>query len=86
MELLHRNDTVILISNSGESEELKNIIKYTKRNKKITLIGIVSKKNSLLYKSANIKLLIPNTKEADPAGIVPTSSTIIQLSIGDAWL
>ena len=78
------NDIVILISNSGESEELKNIIKYTKRNKRITLIGIVSKKNSLLYRSANIKLLIPNIKEADPAGIVPTSSTIIQLSIGDA--
>jgi len=56
----------------------------TKRNKKITLIGIVSKKNSILYSSANIKLLIPNIKEADPAGVVPTSSTIIQLSIGDA--
>jgi len=78
------NDVVILISNSGESEELKNIIQYTKRNKKITLIGIVSKKNSILYSSANIKLLIPNIKEADPAGVVPTSSTIIQLSIGDA--
>ena len=82
--MITSNDTVILISNSGESEELKNIIQYIKRNKKIILIGIVSKKNSLLYKSANIKLLIPNVKEADPAGIVPTSSTIVQLSIGDA--
>ncbi len=78
------NDLVILISNSGESEELKNIIQFIKRNKKIILIGIVSKKNSLLFKSANIKLLIPNVKEADQSGIVPTSSTIIQLSIGDA--
>ena len=78
------NDLVILISNSGESEELKNIIQFIKRNKKIILIGIVSKKNSLLFKSANIKLLIPNVKEADPSSIVPTSSTIIQLSIGDA--
>ena len=82
--VISHNDIVMLISNSGESEELKNIIKYTKRNKKITLIGIVSKKNSLLYRSSNIKLLIPDIKEADPAGIVPTSSTIIQLSIGDA--
>ncbi len=82
--MISSNDVVILISNSGESEELKNIISYIKRNKKIILIGIVSKKNSLLYKSANIKLLIPNVKEADPAGIVPTSSTIVQLSIGDA--
>tara|TARA_Y100001970_G_scaffold229075_1_gene284060 strand:+ start:34 stop:1014 length:981 start_codon:yes stop_codon:yes gene_type:complete len=82
--VISSNDVVILISNSGESEELKNIIQYIKRNKKIILIGIVSKKNSILYKSANIKLLVPNVKEADPAGIVPTSSTIIQLSIGDA--
>ena len=82
--VISHGDIVILISNSGESEELKNIIKYTKRNKKITLIGIVSKKNSILYRSAYIKLLIPDIKEADPAGIVPTSSTIIQLSIGDA--
>ena len=82
--VISSNDVVILISNSGESEELKNIIQYIKRNKKIILIGIVSKKNSILYKSSNIKLLIPNVKEADPGGIVPTSSTIAQLSIGDA--
>ena len=78
------NDVLILISNSGESSELKNIIQYASRNKKIILIGIVSKKNSLLYKSSDIKVLIPNVKEADPAGIVPTSSTIIQQCIGDA--
>jgi len=78
------NDVLILISFSGETDELKNIIQYAKRNKKITLIGIVSKKNSLLYKSSNIKLLIPSVTEAGPGNIVPTSSTIIQLSIGDA--
>ena len=78
------NDILILISFSGESSELKNIIQYVKRNKKITLIGIVSKKNSLLYKSADINLLIPNVIEAGPGNIVPTSSTIAQLSIGDA--
>ena len=78
------NDILILISFSGESSELKNIIQYVKRNKKITLIAIVSKKNSLLYKSADINLLIPNVVEAGPGNIVPTSSTIAQLSIGDA--
>jgi len=78
------NDVLILISFSGETNELKNIIQYANRNKKITLIGIMSKKNSVLYRSSNIKLLIPNVIEAGPGNIVPTSSTICQLSIGDA--
>ena len=78
------NDVLILISFSGETTELKNIIQYANRNKKITLIGVVSKKNSLLYKTADIKLLIPEVKEAGPGNIVPTSSTIIQLAVGDA--
>ena len=50
------NDVLILISFSGETSELKNIIQYANRNKKITLIGITSKKNSVLYKSSTIKL------------------------------
>ena len=78
------NDILILISYSGETEELKNIIQYASRNKKIILIGIVAKKNSLLYKASDIKLLIPDVKEAGPGNIVPTSSTIVQLAIGDA--
>ena len=78
------NDVLILISFSGESLELKNIIQYANRNKKINLIGIVSKKNSLLYKSSDLKLLIPNVVEAGPGNIVPTSSALITLSIGDA--
>ena len=77
-----KKDILILISYSGSTEELKNIIKYANRNK-ITLIGIMSKKNSILYKASDIKLLIPEVTEAG-LGIVPTSSTISQLSIGDA--
>ncbi len=79
---ISKKDVLILISYSGNSEELKNIIKYANRNK-IILIGIVSKKNSLLYKASNIKLYIPEVMEAG-LGIVPTSSTISQLSIGDS--
>ena len=75
-------DVLILISYSGNTSELKNIIKYSKTNK-IFLIGIVSNKKSILYKSSNIKLLIPEVIESG-FGIVPTSSTTIQLSIGDA--
>jgi arabinose-5-phosphate isomerase len=79
---ISKKDVLILISYSGESEELKNIIKYANRNK-IILIGIVSKKNSTLHKASDIKLCIPEVTEAG-LGIVPTSSTINQLSIGDA--
>ena len=75
-------DILILISHSGNTDELKNIIKYAKSNK-IILIGIVSNKDSNLYKSANIKLLLPETRESG-YGIVPTSSTTAQLSLGDA--
>ena len=78
------NDVLILISNSGESVELKNIIQHANRNKNIILIGVVSKKNSLLYKNSDIKILLPEVKEAGPGNIVPTSSTIMQLAIGDA--
>jgi arabinose-5-phosphate isomerase len=79
---ISKKDILILISYSGSSEELKNIIKYANRNR-ITLIGIMSKKNSILYKNSDIKLFIPEVVEAG-LGIVPTSSTINQLSIGDA--
>lgn len=60
---ISKKDILILISNSGETSELKNIIKYANRNK-ILLIGIVSKKNSLLYNAADIKLLIPKVIES----------------------
>ena len=78
------NDVVILISNSGQSEELKNIIQYSARNKNIKLIGITSKKDSLLYKNSNEVFLMPIIKEAGPENIVPTSSTTSQLALGDA--
>ena len=79
---ISKKDVLILISNSGESEELKPVIQFANRNK-ITLIGIVSKKNSILYKASDIKLLIPEVKEAG-FGIVPTSSTTNTLALGDA--
>ena len=79
--MISKKDLLILISNSGETAELKNIIQYAKRNK-ILLIGIVSKKESILYKASDIKLLIPKVIEAE--GIVPTASTTVQLALGDA--
>ena len=79
---ISKKDILILISYSGETNELKNIIQYAKRNK-IILIGIVSRKNSTLYKASNIKLYIPEVKESG-YGIVPTSSTSAALALGDA--
>ena len=79
--MISKKDILILISNSGETSELKNVIQYAKRNK-VLLIGIVSKKDSILYKASDIKLLTPKVAEAE--GIVPTSSTTVQLALGDA--
>ncbi len=79
---ISKKDILILLSYSGNTEELKNIIQYANRYG-IKLIGIMSKKNSLLYKNSNVKLLIPEVKESG-YGIVPTSSTTTQLALGDA--
>jgi arabinose-5-phosphate isomerase len=82
MGSISKDDILILISHSGNTEELKNIIDFAKINK-IILIGIVSNKNSYLYRKANIKLLLPSVEESG-YGIVPTTSTTTQLSLGDA--
>lgn len=76
-----RKDVLIIISNSGNTEELKPVVQYANRFK-ISLIGITSKKNSFLYKASDIKLLIPEVKEA-ALSLVPTSSTTEQIAIGD---
>ena len=79
--MISKKDILILISNSGETSELKNIIQFANRNK-ILLIGVVSKKDSILYKASDIKLLLPQVIEAE--GIIPTSSTTSQLALGDS--
>ena len=78
---ISKKDILILISYSGKTDELKNIIQYANRSR-ILLIGIMSKKESILYKASDIKLVIPEVKES--GGIVPTSSTTAQLALGDA--
>ena len=79
--MISKKDILIIISNSGETSELKNIIRFAKRNR-IILIGIVTKKDSILYKESDIRLLTPKVTEA--GGIVPTASTTTQLALGDA--
>ena len=78
---ISKKDVLIIISNSGNTEELKPVIQYANRYK-VKLIGITSKKDSALYKASDIKLLIPMVKEA-ALNIVPTSSTTEQIALGD---
>ncbi len=82
MGSISKKDVLILISYSGNSVELRNVINYANRNK-VLLIGITSKKNSDLSRNSDIVLIIPEVKEAG-LDMIPTSSTINQLSIGDA--
>ena len=79
--MISKKDVLIILSNSGDTSELRNIIQYAKRNK-ILLIGIVSKKESVLYKASDIKIVTPKVTEA--GGVVPTASTTAQLALGDA--
>ena len=81
--MITRGDVLILLSNSGETPELANIISYAKRFK-VPLIGIASNSGSSLLKNANISILLQKAKEACNSGIVPTTSTTMALALGDA--
>ena len=79
---IDKKDLLLVFSYSGNTTELISILKYAKRFN-IKIIGVVSKPDSALIKASDIKILIPNVKEADPTGMVPTSSTSITLLLGD---
>ena len=73
---------LLVFSYSGNTTELTNILKYANRFN-IKVIGVASKPDSILIKASDIKILIPSVKEADPTGMVPTTSTSITLLLGD---
>ena len=81
--IIEKNDIVILISNSGEANEINDIINYCKKNG-VKIICITSNKNSSLSKNSDVKIIIPKHKESDPLGIAPTTSTTLALIAGDA--
>ena len=81
--MLEKKDVVILISNSGETSELINLILYCKKIK-IPIISITSELNSTLSRESNLNLLIPKNIEACPLELAPTSSTTCTLALGDA--
>lgn len=78
-----KNDTILALSNSGETYELNDIINYSKRFN-IPLLSITSNKNSTLYKKSNCGIVFKKPLEACPNNLAPTSSTTIMLVIGDA--
>ena len=81
--IIKKGDTIILISNSGETSELTNIILHCRKSK-IPIISITSEKLSTLAKNSDIVLLIPKNVEACPLELAPTSSTTCTLALGDA--
>ena len=81
--MLEKKDVVILISNSGETSELINLILYCKKLG-VPIISITSELNSTLSRESNLNLLIPKNIEACPLELAPTSSTTCTLALGDA--
>jgi arabinose-5-phosphate isomerase len=81
--MIARDDAIIAISWSGESRELKGIIAYSRRFS-IPLIAVTAGERSALARAADVVLLLPRAPEACPHGLAPTTSTLLQLVIGDA--
>lgn len=77
------NDVVLAISKGGESVELRSIINYTRRFA-IPLIALTCNRAGSLAKASDTVLLIPDEQEACPHGLAPTTSTMMQLALGDA--
>lgn len=81
--MMAQGDVVIVLSNSGETPELADLVAYTRRFE-IPLIGVASRADSTLIKQSDIGLILPKADEACGTGVVPTSSTTMTLALGDA--
>jgi len=76
-------DVALVLSNSGETSELADIIAHTRRFS-IPMIGIASREGSTLLRQSDVAILLPQAPEACETGIVPTTSTTMTLALGDA--
>lgn len=81
--MIMKDDVVIALSNSGETAELTDLVSYTRRFS-IPLIAITRKSQSSLGGAADVTLELPNAPEVCPMGLAPTTSTTMQLALGDA--
>jgi arabinose-5-phosphate isomerase len=81
--MIGRDDVIIMISNSGETAELRAILDYAKRFD-VKIIGLTSRADSTLGVHSDVLLCLPDAREACPIGMAPTTSTLLQLAMGDA--
>jgi arabinose-5-phosphate isomerase len=81
--MVTREDALLMLSYSGETDELADIIAYAKRFG-IPLIGMASNADSTLLQAADVALVLPRAQEACPMGLAPTTSTTLMLALGDA--
>lgn len=81
--MLATGDVVLVLSNSGETPELADVVAYTRRFR-IPLIGVASRADSTLIQQSDVKIVLPQTGEACGTNVVPTNSTTMTLALGDA--
>lgn len=81
--MITSDDVMLALSWSGETEELKELINYSRRFR-ITLIAVTVNLESTLGKAADIVLALPSAREACPHNLAPTTSSLVQLALGDA--
>ena len=81
--MVTRTDALLMLSNSGETAELTDLITYAKRLS-IPLIGMANNAESRLLQASDVTLLLPKAQEACPMGLAPTTSTTMMLVLGDA--
>jgi arabinose-5-phosphate isomerase len=81
--MLVRGDVLIVISNSGNTSELRAFLDYAKQIG-VPIIGVAARLDSLVMRNADIRLCLPAAIEACPANLAPTTSTTMQLALGDA--
>ena len=83
MGMIAQGDVLLVLSNSGNTPELQPVMKYA-RKLGVPIIGMASGRTSKVIQGGDIALLLPNVREACPENIAPTTSTTMQLALGDA--
>lgn len=81
--MITESDVILALSWSGETDEFRNVVFYSRRFR-VPLVAVTSRSDSTLARAADIVLLLPRADEACPHGLAPTTSSLLQLALGDA--